>query len=79
MCIGTYDVLRFKNYDEWTYCMLVRNKETAKHTDLEDEFLGGGAWGFSPRQIFFALLVYYFTDRRNHGLVEQLSSCQCEF
>ena len=42
MFIGTYDVLRFKNYVEWTYCTPVRNKETDEHTNLEDEYYGVG-------------------------------------
>ena len=89
MFIGTYDVLIFKNYDEWTYCMPVRNNETEKHINVEEEFYRSAVCSLSPRHIFFALPVYYLTDQSIHGLLEvfleliylfgQLKSCQCEF
>ena len=69
------------------YSTPVRNKETEKHTNLEDEFDLRGGWEFSPHHIFFRTAHLLPSDRRIHvevfleliSLFGQLKSCQCEF
>ena len=70
MFIGTYDVLRFKNYVEWTYCTPVGNKETEEHTNLDDEYYGVGVWFLTST--FF--LHYRFTTILIEGIMACLKS-----